>query len=102
MGDLTLGAHTIAGLAYDETTGAYVRDYGNDGLLNEILVAPMEHIWEMTLIVIIFVALGAYTLWAGLKKDELAQTTPLVVTDRLFLPSDDVPLGHRPQPSPGG
>lgn len=32
MGDLTLGAHTIAGLAYDETTGAYVRDYGNDGL----------------------------------------------------------------------
>lgn len=32
MGDLTLGAHTIAGLAYDETTGAYVRDYGNDDL----------------------------------------------------------------------
>lgn len=32
MGDLTLGAHTIAGLAYDETKGAYFRDYGNDGL----------------------------------------------------------------------
>lgn len=68
MVDLTLGAHTISGLTYDEATGAYVRDYGNDGLLNEIWVAPMEHIWEMTLIVIIFVALGAYTLWAGLKK----------------------------------
>ncbi len=46
----------------------FVEILGHIGLLNEIWVAPMQHVWEMTLIVIIFVALGAYTLWAGLKK----------------------------------
>ena len=32
MGDLTLGTYTITGIAYDETRGAFYRDYTNDGL----------------------------------------------------------------------
>jgi len=32
MGDLTLGSYTISNIAYDETRGAFYRDYTNDGL----------------------------------------------------------------------
>ncbi len=32
MGDLTLGAVTIPGIAYDEARGAYYKDYGADGI----------------------------------------------------------------------
>ncbi|MGN1255877.1 MAG: hypothetical protein ACI4UA_01800 [Bacteroidaceae bacterium] len=32
MGDLTLGAYTIRGLAYNEAQGGYWRDYSEDGL----------------------------------------------------------------------
>ena len=32
MGDMTLGAVTVAGLAYDETKGGFFRDYGGSGI----------------------------------------------------------------------
>lgn len=32
MGDLTLGAHTISNIAWEETDGCFFRDYSSDGL----------------------------------------------------------------------
>lgn len=46
----------------------FVEILGHIGLLNEIWVAPTEHVAEMSILLAIFVALGSYTLWASFRK----------------------------------
>lgn len=46
----------------------FVEILGHIGLLDEIWVAPMEHVVEMTGLLVLFVSLGAYTLHASFRK----------------------------------
>lgn len=46
----------------------FVEILGHIGLLNEIWVAPMDHIAEMSILGVLFLCLGIYILWASMKK----------------------------------
>ncbi len=62
------GANIRLAIATVLVLWTFVEILGHIGLLNEIWVAPMEHVVEMSILAALFVGLGAYTLWAGLKK----------------------------------
>lgn len=47
----------------------FVEILGHIGLFNEIWVQPMDHVWEMSGLAVLFVGLGAYTLWSGARKE---------------------------------
>lgn len=46
----------------------FVEILGHIGLLDEIWVAPMEHVVEMCVLLAAFIALGAYTLYASFRR----------------------------------
>lgn len=62
------GANIRMSIATVLVLWTFVEILGHIGLLNEIWVAPMEHMTEMVILAVLFVGLGTYTLWAGLKK----------------------------------
>lgn len=45
----------------------FVEILGRIGLLNEIWISPSEHVLEMVIVAVVFLALGAYTLYRGLN-----------------------------------
>lgn len=47
---------------------AFVEILGHIGLLDEIWVAPMEHVVEMCVLLAAFIGLGAYTLYASFRR----------------------------------
>lgn len=67
------GANIRMAIATVIVLWTFVEVLGHIGLLNEIWVSPLEHIWEMTALAIIFIVLGVYTLWKGLKKSDTRQ-----------------------------
>lgn len=46
----------------------FVEILGHIGLLDEIWVAPMEHVVEMCVLLAAFIGLGAYTLYASFRR----------------------------------
>ncbi len=46
----------------------FVEILGHIGLLDEIWVAPMEHVVEMCMLLAAFIGLGAYTLYASFRR----------------------------------
>lgn len=46
----------------------FVEILGHIGLLDEIWVAPMEHVVEMCVLLAAFIVLGAYTLYASFRR----------------------------------
>lgn len=63
------GANIRMSIATVLTFWTFVEILGHIGLLQEIWVAPTEHIVEMTVMAAVFVALGTYTVYAGLIRD---------------------------------
>ena len=64
----TWGANIRLSIATVLVLWTFVEILGHIGLLNEIWVAPMEHIAEMTVLAVLFTALGVYMLVVGLKR----------------------------------
>ena len=62
------GANIRMAIATVLVLWTFVEIIGHIGLLKEIWLEPMKHVVEMSLICGLFVILGAYTLWNGLKK----------------------------------
>lgn len=46
----------------------FVEILGHIGMLNEIWIAPMQHIAEMAVLSIVFISLGTYTLYESFRK----------------------------------
>lgn len=56
------GANIRMSIATVIVLWTFVEVLGHIGLLNEIWVAPLDHIWEMSVLAVLFVGLGIYTL----------------------------------------
>lgn len=62
------GANIRMAIATVLVLWTFVEILGHIGILNEIWVAPLEHVWEMVLLSVLFLVLGAYTLRAAFSK----------------------------------
>ena len=63
------GANIRMSIATVLTFWTFVEELGHIGIMKEIWVEPMEHVGVMTALVVLFVALGGYTLYAAFKKN---------------------------------
>lgn len=59
---------TLCGLFGGLLFWTFVEILGHIGLLDEIWVAPMEHVVEMCVLLAAFIGLGAYTLYASFRR----------------------------------
>lgn len=59
---------TLCGLFGGSLFWTFVEILGHIGLLDEIWVAPMEHVVEMCVLFAAFIGLGAYTLYASFRR----------------------------------
>lgn len=62
------GANIRMSIATVLTFWTFVEVLGHIGIMKEIWVEPTEHVGVMTALVVLFVALGGYTIYAAFKK----------------------------------
>lgn len=62
------GANIRMSIATVLTFWTFVEVLGHIGIMKEIWLEPTEHVGVMTALVVLFVALGSYTLYAAFKK----------------------------------
>lgn len=62
------GANIRMSIATVLTFWTFVEVLGHIGIMKEIWLEPTEHVGVMTALVVLFVALGSYTIYAALKK----------------------------------
>lgn len=62
------GANIRMAIATVLTFWTFVEVMGHIGILKEIWLEPLEHLWTMTGITLLFVALGSYTVYAAFFK----------------------------------
>lgn len=62
------GANIRMAIATVLTFWTFVEVMGHIGILKEIWLEPLEHLWTMTGIALLFVALGSYTVYAAFFK----------------------------------
>lgn len=63
------GANIRMAIATVLTFWTFVEVMGHIGILKEIWVEPLEHVWVMTGLAVLFVGLGTYTVYAACIKD---------------------------------
>lgn len=64
----TWGANIRMSIATVLTFWTWVEVMGHNGWLKEIWLSPRDHVWTMTGLFVLFLALGAYTLRAALRR----------------------------------
>lgn len=62
------GANIRMSIATVLTFWTFVEVLGHIGIMKEIWLEPTEHVGVMTALVVLFVALGSYTIYAAFKK----------------------------------
>ena len=62
------GANIRMAIATVLVLWTFVEILGHIGLLKEIWVDPMNHVLEMSVLLVLFLGLGAYTLWGAFRK----------------------------------
>lgn len=63
------GANIRMAIATVLTFWTFVEVMGHIGILKEIWVEPLEHVWVMSGLAVLFVGLGTYTVYAACIKD---------------------------------
>lgn len=63
------GANIRLAIATVLTFWTFVEVMGHIGLFKEIWLAPMDHVWTMSALLILFIALGGYTVYYAFRRN---------------------------------